>query len=156
VRKRFKSAIKRAKVRNVRFHDLRHTFGTRMAAVGVPMRTGQEWMGYRDFATTLIYADYSPSQLPLKRCAYQQPAEPEPEPEDHRQGRSNPDQRGDERGGTVLAEQQEAKRDRYPADHRDAVREHHVPIAEIVVVSDQGFHLWLDGSSPPIDRLPIQ
>ena len=32
-----------------------------MAAVGVPMRTLQEWMGHRDFATTQIYADYSPS-----------------------------------------------------------------------------------------------
>jgi integrase len=28
-----------------RFHDLRHTFGTRAAAAGVPMRTLQEWMG---------------------------------------------------------------------------------------------------------------
>ena len=44
-----------------RFHDLRHTFGTRMAAAGVPMRTLQEWLGHRDFATTLIYADYQPS-----------------------------------------------------------------------------------------------
>jgi len=25
-----------------------------MAAAGVPMRTLQEWMGHRDFATTLI------------------------------------------------------------------------------------------------------
>lgn len=24
------------------------------------MRTLREWMGYRDFATTLIYADYAP------------------------------------------------------------------------------------------------
>jgi integrase len=46
----------------VRFHDLRHTFGTRMAAAGVPMRTLQEWMGHRDFKTTLIYADYMPGQ----------------------------------------------------------------------------------------------
>jgi integrase len=45
-----------------RFHDLRHTFGTRMAGVGVPMRTLQEWMGHRDFKTTLIYADYAPSE----------------------------------------------------------------------------------------------
>ena len=43
-----------------RFHDLRHTFGTRMAAAGVPMRTLQEWMGHRDLATTQIYADYAP------------------------------------------------------------------------------------------------
>jgi hypothetical protein len=46
----------------VRFHDLRHTFGTRMAAVGVPMRDLQEWMGHADFKTTLIYADYSPDE----------------------------------------------------------------------------------------------
>lgn len=31
-----------------------------MAAAGVPMRTLQEWMGHRDFKTTLIYADYIP------------------------------------------------------------------------------------------------
>ena len=61
VRKRFKGALLAAAVREVRFHDLRHTFGTRMAAAGVPMRTLQEWLGHRDFATTLIYADYQPS-----------------------------------------------------------------------------------------------
>ena len=56
----FQRALERAGVRQVRFHDLRHTFGTRMAAAGVPMRTLQEWMGHRDLRTTLIYADYSP------------------------------------------------------------------------------------------------
>jgi integrase len=61
VLKRFKAALLAAGVREVRFHDLRHTFGTRMAAAGVPMRTLQEWLGHRDFATTLIYADYQPS-----------------------------------------------------------------------------------------------
>ena len=44
----------------ITFHSLRHTFGTRMAAVGVPMRTLQEWMGHRDFTTTLVYADFAP------------------------------------------------------------------------------------------------
>jgi integrase len=58
--KRYKQALTRAKVRPVRFHDLRHTFGTRMAGAGVPLRTFQEWMGHRDFKTTLIYADYQP------------------------------------------------------------------------------------------------
>jgi integrase len=60
--KRFKAALRRAEVRDVRFHDLRHTFGTRMAARGVPMRVLQELMGHRDFKTTLIYADYAPSE----------------------------------------------------------------------------------------------
>jgi integrase len=44
----------------VRFHDLRHTFGTRMAAAGAPLRAIQEWMGHSDQRTTLIYADYAP------------------------------------------------------------------------------------------------
>jgi integrase len=59
--RRFKQALRVAGVREVRFHDLRHTFGTRMAAAGVPLRTLQEWMGHRDFTTTLVYADYQPS-----------------------------------------------------------------------------------------------
>jgi integrase len=59
--KRFKTALKRSELRPVRFHDLRHTFGTRMAAEGVPMRALQEMMGHRDFKTTLIYADYAPN-----------------------------------------------------------------------------------------------
>ena len=49
-------------MRPVRFNDLRHSFATRMAASGVPLRTLQEWMGHRDFKTTLIYADYAPSE----------------------------------------------------------------------------------------------
>ena len=62
VLKRFKAALARAGVRQARFHDLRHTFGTRMAGAGVPLRTLQEWMGHRDFKTTLINADYQPDQ----------------------------------------------------------------------------------------------
>lgn len=57
---RFKAALKVAGVREVRFHDLRHTFGTRMAAAGVPLRTLQERMGHRSSATTEVYADYQP------------------------------------------------------------------------------------------------
>jgi integrase len=60
--RRYKKALKKAGVREVRFHDLRHTFGTRMAAGGVPERTLQEWMGIRDSKTMQIYADYAPSE----------------------------------------------------------------------------------------------
>ena len=63
VRKRFQRACRRAGVRVVRFHDLRHTFGTRIAASGdVSLRTLQEWMGHRDPTTTMIYADYQPGE----------------------------------------------------------------------------------------------
>jgi integrase len=44
----------------VTFHDLRHTFGTRMAAAGVPVRSLQEWMGHADLKTTLRYMHYAP------------------------------------------------------------------------------------------------
>ena len=67
LRERFYRAMKAAGMQErcgrqggITFHSLRHTFGTRMAAVGVPMRTLQEWMGHRDFTTTLIYADFAP------------------------------------------------------------------------------------------------
>jgi integrase len=59
---RFKKACERAAVRPVRFHDLRHTFGTRLAAAGVPLKTLQEWFGHRDSKTTDIYADYQPGR----------------------------------------------------------------------------------------------
>lgn len=52
MRKRFKKALTNAGVRPVRFHDLRHTFGTHCAGAGVPLRTLQEWMGHRDAKTT--------------------------------------------------------------------------------------------------------
>jgi integrase len=62
VTRRMRAALKAAKLDTAhRFHDLRHTFGTQMAAARVPMRTLQEWMGHRDLATTQIYADYAPS-----------------------------------------------------------------------------------------------
>ncbi len=61
LRNRYKAALKAAGLRKVRFHDLRHTFGTHCAAAGVPMRTLQEWMGHAQLQTTEIYADYAPS-----------------------------------------------------------------------------------------------
>jgi integrase len=58
VRKRFLKALDRAGVRRIRFHDLRHTFGTAIAAQGVPERVMQEWGGWRDAKTVRLYADY--------------------------------------------------------------------------------------------------
>jgi integrase len=58
--KRYKDALERAGLREIRFHDLRHTFGTTMASNGVPMKALQEWLGHRDSRTTDRYADYAP------------------------------------------------------------------------------------------------
>ena len=59
--RRFKEALRHAEVHQITFHELRHTFGTRMAAAGTPMRTLQYWMGHADSKTTQIYAHYQPS-----------------------------------------------------------------------------------------------
>jgi hypothetical protein len=68
-RKRFVDAVGRAGLRHVRFHDLRHTFGTQMAAAGAPLRAIQEWMGHRDYRTTSIYADHAPDPSNGRRWA---------------------------------------------------------------------------------------
>ncbi|HEV7774885.1 MAG TPA: tyrosine-type recombinase/integrase [Conexibacter sp.] len=62
ISRRLSAALRAAGIEDHRFHDLRHTFGTRMAAAGVPLRTLQEWLGHRDITTTQRYADYAPSE----------------------------------------------------------------------------------------------
>ena len=57
--RRYKSALKRAGLRPLRFHDLRHTFGSRMIAEVDIVRL-QEWMGHADIATTRKYLHFSP------------------------------------------------------------------------------------------------
>jgi integrase len=59
LRRRYTAALKRAGLRDLRFHDLRHTFGTRMIAKA-DIRRVQEWMGHADIATTMKYLHYAP------------------------------------------------------------------------------------------------
>lgn len=59
LRRRYNSALKRAGLRPLRFHDLRHTFGTRMIAK-TDIRRVQEWMGHADLQTTMKYLHYAP------------------------------------------------------------------------------------------------
>ena len=54
------SALRKAPLkRPLRFHDLRHTFGTRMIAKA-DIRRLQEWMGHADIQTTMRYLHYAP------------------------------------------------------------------------------------------------
>lgn len=59
LRRRYKSALVQASLRPLRFHDLRHTFGTRMIAKA-DIRRVQEWMGHADTQTTMRYLHYAP------------------------------------------------------------------------------------------------
>jgi integrase len=82
MRKRFGEAIARAGVREITFHELRHTFGTQMAAAGAPLRAIQEWMGHADAKTTEIYGHYAPdptngAQLVERAFGVSSPAMPD-------------------------------------------------------------------------------
>ena len=58
----FPKLLKAKGMRQIRYHDLRHSSGSLVLANGVPMKQIQEWLGHSDFSTTAnIYAhlDYS-------------------------------------------------------------------------------------------------
>lgn len=78
VSKRFKAACRDAGVNEITFHELRHTFATRLAASGQPLRTIQEFLGHADLKTTQIYAHYAPSarEVEMVNAAF---VEPDPE-----------------------------------------------------------------------------
>jgi integrase len=59
--RRYKAALKVAGLRPLRFHDLRHTFGTRMIAKA-DIRRVQEWMGHSSIQTTMQYLHYAPRE----------------------------------------------------------------------------------------------
>ena len=61
LRRRYKAALAAGGLRPLRFHDLRHTFGTRMIAKA-DIRRVQEWMGHADIQTTMRYLHYAPRE----------------------------------------------------------------------------------------------
>ncbi|MHB8491507.1 MAG: tyrosine-type recombinase/integrase [Solirubrobacteraceae bacterium] len=61
LRRRYVRAVRQAGLRPLRFHDLRHTFGTRMIAKA-DIRRVQEWMGHADVQTTMRYLHYAPRE----------------------------------------------------------------------------------------------
>ena len=50
------SARKRAELRHVRVHDLKHTFGRRLRSVGVSFEDRQDFLGHRSGRITTHYS----------------------------------------------------------------------------------------------------
>jgi integrase len=60
VKKSFKTALRRAKIQDFKFHDLRHTFASHLVMAGVDITTVKELLGHKDIKMTLRYAHLAP------------------------------------------------------------------------------------------------
>ncbi len=63
IRRPWHTALKKANVLNFRFHDLRHTVGTRLALKNKPVTAIQKFLGHTDIKTTMRYIHVSDQEL---------------------------------------------------------------------------------------------
>ena len=60
LRERFHEAREQAGLKHLRFHDLRHTFGT-LAVRVFPLTDVKAYMGHADVQTTMLYVHHVPA-----------------------------------------------------------------------------------------------
>ncbi len=63
VRLAFERARNKAKIEDIRFHDLRHTFATRLVQSGVDLYKVKELLGHKSISMTMRYAHHCPESL---------------------------------------------------------------------------------------------
>jgi integrase len=54
------SACRRAGLREIRWHDLRHSFASQLVTAGVPIRQVQDWLGHSTITMTMRYSHLAP------------------------------------------------------------------------------------------------
>ena len=69
LRRRFMAASARAGLRPIRFHDLRHTFGTLAVRGAESIVELQDWLGHAEVRTTMRYTHYREQQDAAQRLA---------------------------------------------------------------------------------------
>jgi integrase len=63
LKKEFKKAVKESGIAHFRFHDIRHTFATRLVQAGIDLYKVSKLLGHRDVSTTQRYAHHYPESL---------------------------------------------------------------------------------------------
>jgi len=68
LRRRFYASLERAELKRVRFHDLRHSFGT-LAVQVFPLSDVKAYMGHADIQTTMVYVHHVPADDAAERLS---------------------------------------------------------------------------------------
>ena len=63
LKKAFRKSVKESGIAHFRFHDLRHTFATRLVQAGVDLYQVAKLLGHKDISTTQRYAHHCPESL---------------------------------------------------------------------------------------------
>jgi integrase len=63
LREAYDKTLKKADIKDFRFHDLRHTFATRLVQNGVDLYKVKELLGHKTIVMTMRYAHHYPESL---------------------------------------------------------------------------------------------